>query len=220
MGILIFRKFIKFLTFLVSSGVFILLLSRLITTLYASPLIYSKNEVPSAPVAVVFGAGLRRDGTPTSVLRDRVDTAVQLYNSGKVDKLLLSGDSRFDGYNEPAAMKNYAVNLGVPEADIILDLAGQRTYDTCYRAAKIFGVEQAVLVTQGFHLPRALYTCRLLGLHAFGVTAEGYHYRRISVIIWNIRELLATFTALWDVHIIHPTPILEELKPTSPINTQ
>ena len=109
------------------------------------------------PVVIVFGAGLRRDGTPTTVLRDRVETAAELYRQGKVEKLLMSGDNRFVDYNEPEAMRQYALQLGIPDEDIVLDYAGRRTYDTCYRAGAIFGVKKVILVTQLFHLPRAIY---------------------------------------------------------------
>ena len=124
------------------------------------PLVFNPNqEVPTADVAIVFGAGLRRDGRPAAVLHDRVVTAVELYQNGTVKKLLMSGDNRFEYHNEPGAMRNLAVELGVPDEDIVLDYAGRRTYDTCYRAKEIFEVRNAVLVTQRFHLDRALYLC-------------------------------------------------------------
>ena len=112
--------------------------------------------------------GLWRNGTPTPVLQDRIETAADLYFAGKVEKLLMSGDNRFIYYNEPGAMREYAISLGVPEEDIVLDYAGRRTYDTCYRAKAIFGLEKAILVTQAFHMPRALYTCNQLGVESPG----------------------------------------------------
>jgi len=112
------------------------------------------ESVPADRVAIVFGAGLQRDGTPSAVLRDRVATAASLYFEGKVQKLLMSGDNRFLDYNEPGSMKAYAISLGVPGEDIVLDYAGRRTYDTCYRAREIFGLDEAILVTQTYHLPR------------------------------------------------------------------
>src|SRR5512134_585999 len=147
----------------------VLSIPRLITGLYASNRIYSASNSPSKRVAIVFGAGLRRDGTPTAILRDRVETAADLYSSGKVEKILMSGDNRFDDYNEPEAMRQYALSLGIPAQVIALDYAGRRTYDTCYRAKAIFGVESALLVSQKFHLPRALFICNTLGLDSAGV---------------------------------------------------
>jgi SanA protein len=164
-------------------------------------------------VAIVFGAGLRRNGTPTSILYDRVATAAELYRQGKVEKLLLSGDNRFADYNEPGAMRQAALALGVPDAAIVLDYAGRRTYDTCYRAKEIFGVTRALLVTQNFHLPRALMICEGLGLEAAGVSADRRAYLKRAAIAWNIRELFATAAAWWDVRVTRPVPVLGERVP-------
>lgn len=156
-------------------------LPRLITSVYSLNRIYQKENAPPERLAIVFGAGLRRDGTPTAVLRDRVETAASLYFSGKVEKLLMSGDNSFETYNEPGAMRQYALSLGVPDEAIAMDFAGRRTYDTCYRAKVIFGVDEALLVTQRFHLPRALFLCNALGLNAYGVEANNNRY-------WNGRS--------------------------------
>jgi len=96
---------------------------------------------------------------------------------------------------------------------MVLDNAGLRTYDTCYRAKAIFGVTHAILVTQNFHLPRALYLCNSLGVVAVGVSADLRSYRRSSVLYWNMRELVADVAALWDVQIAHPVPILGNPEP-------
>jgi SanA protein len=192
------------------------LLPRLVTAAYAASRTYSAEDSPTRPVAIVFGAGLHRDGTPTTVLSDRVETAVELYKQGKVEKLLMSGDNRFANYNEPEAMRQYALQLGVPAEDIVLDYAGRRTYDTCYRAGAIFGVKEAVLVTQFFHLPRAIYTCNMLGVDAVGVEADRAYYRKLARLVWNARELPATLTALVDVHLTHPLPVLGEPEPIFP----
>src|SRR3990172_12100148 len=114
----------------------IFIITRLIPAIYAWPRLHRVEDVPAKPVAIVFGAGLWRDGSPTPVLRDRVTTAVELYFQGKVNKLLMSGDNRVDNYNEPAAMEEFAIGLGVPAEDIILDYAGQRTYDTCFQIGR------------------------------------------------------------------------------------
>ncbi len=202
-----------FLFFFFSSLLAILLCARLLTMLYAHPRTKPLAEAPSAPVAIVFGAGLLRDGSPTAVLQDRVKTAADLYLAGKVEKILMSGDNRFVNYNEPAAMKAFAVQLGVPAEDIVLDYAGRRTYDTCFRAGAIFQVEEAILVTQRFHLPRAIYTCNMLGLPASGVPADQRTYRQGALAYWTIRETLATLVALWEVHITRPLPVLGDPEP-------
>ena len=172
----------------------------------------SLEEVEPRDVAIVFGAGLTRSGAATAILKDRVETGVQLYFTGKVQKILMTGDNRFENYNEPQAMKDYALGLGVPEEDIVLDYAGRRTYDSCYRAREIFQVKTAILVTQQFHMSRALYLCDTLGLDAVGVAANNREYRQSSYIIWNMREFLARNVALKDI-ILRPIPVLGEIEP-------
>jgi SanA protein len=189
-------------------GLLGILLPRLITAIYSWHRIYQADESPTAQVAIIFGAGLKRDGTPTVILRDRVETGVRLYRDGKVEKLLMSGDNSVEYYNEPEAMRQYALSLGVPDQDIVLDYAGRRTYDTCFRAKAIFGVEKALLVTQKFHLPRALFLCNKLGFTASGVEANNRNYRKISLLIWNFREQLATTVAFLDLFVDKPSPIL------------
>jgi vancomycin permeability regulator SanA len=208
MLIKIFKLIVKIILAAGSLALLLTLLPRLITLLYASTRIDSVEQVSSKQIVIVFGAGLTRDGRPTRVLRDRVETAADLYFTGKVEKLLMSGDNSLPSYNEPQAMKDFAITLGVPDDDIVLDYAGRRTYDTCYRAKQIFKLDEAILVTQGFHLPRALYTCNQLGVDATGVVAQNHYFLKRSRAYWNFRELFATPVALWEVHISQPTPFL------------
>lgn len=209
----IFKILIQLLALLLFLGLLVLILPRLITALHAWSRIYTVADVPPRRVAIVFGAGLQRDGSASPVLRDRVATAANLYFSGKVEKLLMSGDNTFITYNEPAAMHDYALRLGVPEEAIVLDYAGRRTYDSCYRAREIFGVQGAILVTQNFHLPRALYLCNTLGVSAVGVPADQREYRQRSLFYWNLRELPATLVALWEVNVARPMPVLGNPEP-------
>ena len=155
------------------------------------------------------------DGSPTAVLKDRIETAAQLYNSGKITKILMSGDNRYLNYNEPGAMQAYALELGIPDADIVLDFAGRRTYDTCYRAKEIFQLTSAILVTQQFHLSRALYTCNALGLESVGVSADLRPYRDSGY--WSIREIIASLVAFIQVHITRPEPVLGDPEPIFPL---
>lgn len=194
-------------------GLILILLIRAIFMLSASPQTFSKEDVPARRVAIVFGAEVKKDGTPSVILKDRVETAVALYKSGKVEKLLMSGDNRFVDYNEPESMRQYALTLGMPDSDIVLDFAGRRTYDTCYRAKEIFGVDSAVLVTQGFHMPRSLFLCNTFGIDAVGVESENYYYLKRSRLIWNTREILATVQSVLDVYLLHPLPVLGEPEP-------
>ena len=191
----------------------ILLVSSLIIQQDTQNQIYPIDQVPSAPVAVVFGAGLRRDGEPTLVLRDRLNQAIQLYKNGQVSKILVSGDNRFVDYNEPGSMYTYIISTGVPAKDVVRDYAGRRTYDTCYRAKAIFGVMDAILVTQAYHMPRALYLCNHLGLKAYGVTSDLSSYTRFSYANWTIREWVARTGALWDIWVSRPLPVLGDPEP-------
>jgi SanA protein len=212
-----FKKIFKFIWRLARifglAALVILSLCKLIILMYESAYIFTVENVPADRVAIVFGAGLRYDGTPTAILRDRVETAVQLYQQGKVSKLLMSGDNSFVDYNEPEGMRQYALSLGVPDEAIVLDYAGRRTYDTCYRANAIFQVQSAILVTQSFHLPRALFLCNSFGVESDGVAANNIYFRKTSRFIWNTRELFATTQAVWDVYLSKPLPVLGEPEP-------
>ena len=203
----------RFFLLLAALGVLAMVLPRMATSLYSMNRIYKNEEAPASRLAIVFGAGLRRDGSPTAVLRDRVETAAALYFTGKVEKILMSGDNSYEYYNEPGSMKEYALSLGVPETAIVMDYAGRRTYDTCYRAKAIFGVEEALLVTQGFHLPRALFLCNALGIDSYGIEANNNSYRGRSLMIWNIREQIATLGAFIDVYVSNPLPVLGAPEP-------
>ena len=208
----IFHWIRRHLFHLLSLALLILLLPRLATGVYAANRLYQEPQAPAKRVAIIFGAGLRRDGTPTAMLRDRVLTGAELYFSGRVEKLLMSGDNRFVDYNEPESMRQFALSLGVPDNAIVLDYAGRRTYDTCYRARAIFDVESALLVTQGFHLPRAVFLCNMLGMDTLGV--ESIHcYWNGSPFRWDVREQFATVAAFLDLYVSSPLPVLGDPQP-------
>ena len=210
----IFRFLCRLFFVLGALGLLGIFIPRLITSLHSIDRIYQKDDVPVKRVAIVFGAGLRHDGTPTPILRDRVNTAASLYFSGKVEKLLMSGSMQYLTYNEPESMRQYALSLGVPDEAIVLDYAGSRTYDTCYRAKAVFEVSDALLVTQKFHLPRAIFLCDSLGLEVLGVEVKSTRQAwRGSPLIWNTRELLATVVAFLDLYITQPKPTLGEPSP-------
>ncbi|MEG4072141.1 ElyC/SanA/YdcF family protein [Microcoleus sp. Pol14C2] len=164
-------------------------------------------NVPAEPIAIVFGAGVWEDGTPSPMLADRVQAAVDLYKAGRVDQLLMTGDNSSVDYNEVQAMQDYAAAQGVPTNNIILDYAGFSTYESCYRAKEIFGITQAVLVTQNFHLARAVYTCRQLGVEAIGLgTPDWGKFRPKGMIRYTFREFFAVLKALWEVRVTRPEP--------------
>lgn len=165
------------------------------------------SQVPKQKVAIVFGAGIYPDGTPSPMLADRVDAAVELYKKGRVQKLLMTGDNSRDDYDEVSAMQRHAIAQGIPIEDITLDHAGFSTYESCYRAKEIFGIQQAVLVTQNFHLSRAIYTCQQLNVEAVGLgTPDWGSYSKATVTRYTAREKLSVLKALWEVHISRPSP--------------
>jgi SanA protein len=177
--------------------------------------IYTAETVPAKRVAIVFGARVYPNERLSAMLADRVATGVGLYRAGKVDVLLMTGDNSSIDYNEPDTMKARALALGVPEDAIVVDYAGRRTYDSCYRARHIFQLEEAILVTQNFHLDRALLLCNALGVKAVGVGADYQRptgYSRRSLTYSRVREFPAMLAAVWDI-IRRPTPILGEPLP-------
>jgi vancomycin permeability regulator SanA len=162
-------------------------------------------------IAIVFGALVWDNGEPSPVLYDRVLTAVELYRAGRVKKILMSGDNPTHKYDEPTVMKDTAVKLGVPEGDIVMDFAGRRTYDTCYRAKEIFDVKKAILVTQEFHQARALYLCSNMGIDSVGITANRREYedeRR-----WELREFFSVVSAWFEMNFVPFKPIGGEKEP-------
>ena len=187
-------------------AVIVLSLPHWILSLRYANKIFTPEDAPAKSTAIVFGAGLRRNGDPSTVLSDRVLTAANLYQRGKVNKILLSGSSNSSSYNEPLAMKSLAVEVGVPEEDILVDMGGFRTFDTCLRARQVFGIDSALLVTQRFHLPRALVLCTGIGLSADGVAADLHTY--LARFYWEIREIPATLRALWDIYFHVPEDVV------------
>lgn len=166
--------------------------------------VFTVEAAPERQVALVFGAGVLPSGELSPPLADRVSVAVALYRQGKVRKLLMSGDNSRPTYDESTAMKQYAVSLGVPPQDVVLDYAGFHTYDSCYRARAVFDIASAVLVTQRFHLARALFTCTGLGVDAVGVAADQQRYQR--ALWYRVREELARARAYLQVRVTHPRP--------------
>lgn len=158
----------------------------------------SVADVPAQPVAIVFGAGLDASGVPMPYLSARLDLAAQLYRDGKARVILVSGDNRRADYNEPDAMRSYLVDAGVPAERVVADYAGRDTYSTCVRAKRIFGVSAAVLVSQSYHLPRALAACRGVGVDAWAVGDSSVS----STKEWSgyaVREFPANIKLAWDL---------------------
>ncbi len=162
---------------------------------------------------IVLGCQVRSDGSPSHMLEDRLKRGVALYELGAAPKLLMSGDHGTAEYDEVDAMKRYAVNEGVPSADVFMDHAGFSTYETIYRAKEIFGADKVIIVTQEYHLYRALYIARQLGIKAYGVPAD---YRQYSgQFSRDVREILARVKD-FGMGIIQPEPTY--LGPAIPIS--
>ena len=146
---------------------------------------------------VVLGAGLKSNGTPSDMLYDRVAAAVKLYQNGVSDRILMSGDHGQDAYDEVTAMKNCAIEMGVPSDAIYLDHEGLSTYESIYRAKNVFGLDSFVIVTQEYHLYRAIYIAGELGVNAVGVSADlrsysGNAYRMVREFLARDKDFIST----------------------------
>jgi vancomycin permeability regulator SanA len=157
------------------------------------------DRLERLPIGLVLGAEVYADGVPSNFLRARLDLALELYERGLVARILLSGDGRSRFYDETGGMRSYLVERGVPESVLLVDPAGLDTYDSCLRARDVYDVERLVVVSQSYHLPRALAICRALGLDAWGV---GDDSMRSSPRTWANgarRELAANLKLVWDL---------------------
>ena len=159
-------------------------------------------DVPRTEVAVVFGAGLW-DGEPSPYLAHRLDAAAKLYRENRIEVVLVTGDNSREDYDEPDAMRAYLTRHGVPDTRIVSDYAGFDTWDSCVRAKKIFGVDRAVLVTQDFHIRRAVALCTAAGVDSYGVKVVEPH--DATFYYGGTREILAAGKAALDV-VVRPDP--------------
>lgn len=164
--------------------------------------------MPEAKTVIILGASVHANGNLSPILKDRVDTAIKLFKANKVEKFLVSGDHRTDDYNEVAAMVSYLVENGINKSLIISDHAGLDTYDSMYRAGKIFGINDAIVVTQEFHLPRALFIASNLDLNYIGFPADQRAYQTEYRL--KQREKLANLKAIWEVLLKKKPRTLEE----------
>lgn len=176
-----------------------------------------KDTLPEKVDAIiVLGAGVREDGTPSDILTDRLSTSLDILNMGVEGKLLLSGDHGREGYNEVGTMKDYILkNSDIKEKDIFLDHAGFSTYDSIYRAKDIFKVESALIVTNEYHLPRALYLAEKLGIDAYGYTSDKREYYYMDA--YKKRERIAQLKDFLFVNVLKPEP--KFLGESIPVNT-
>ncbi len=169
----------------------------------ARPYLRGAADVPAAPVAVVFGALLDGD-RPSYFLATRLDLAANLLARGKVSFILVSGNDNGRGYDEPGAMLRYLVGHGVPARRVLSDHAGFDTWDTCARAHDVFGVDRAILVTQTFHVARAVTLCRANGVDGWGVGIDSRWTGFTSTCYGYFREYFAADKAMWDALVARP----------------
>ncbi|MGY6018526.1 SanA/YdcF family protein [Streptomyces spinosirectus] len=159
-------------------------------------------DVPRTEVAVVFGAGLW-DGEPSPYLAHRLDAAARLYRENRVEVVLVTGDNSRKDYDEPDAMRAYLTRHGVPDGRIVSDYAGFDTWDSCVRAKKIFGVDRAVLISQGFHIRRAVALCQAAGVRSYGIGVQDKH--DVTWYYGGTREIFASGKAALDA-VFRPDP--------------
>lgn len=201
------RLIVRGLLSIIAIGICFVLVTDLMVLRFRSAILPA-DEIDSAPVVIVLGAKVKADGQPSDILRDRLLTAIDLYRAGSVEKILVSGDDGQVEYDEVNAMRLYLLGADVDPDDIFLDHAGFDTYDSMIRASKIFGVTKAIVVTQAYHLPRALYLADAFGIDAQGVAADRQTYR--GMLRYQVRELLADTKAVVDVIVGAPPHFLGE----------
>lgn len=173
----------------------------------AEQFIVQLKDVPEVDVILVLGAKVYENGQPSTALADRLNYAYELYTNGKAGKILVSGDHGSKEYDEVNVMKQYLLDKGVPREDILLDHAGFDTFDSIYRAKEIFQVESMVISTQNFHIKRAIYIARRLGIEAYGYPSPDREQYNMD---WfNLRESIAKIKAVWDTDIILSKPKYE-----------
>ena len=171
---------------------------------FISELETSVEAAKPAPVAIVLGASVKRNGDPSPALQDRLEIGYQLYEAGRVEKVLITGDDGGYHIDEIHSMRRTLENLGVPKSDILEDGHGYRTYESCKRAHDVFEIDRAIIVTQRFHIGRALYLCNKLGIVTTGVAADQLKYDKI--IIFTLRDFAASVLAWVDINILPPQP--------------
>lgn len=171
-----------------------LMVSIMMRSAMAPYMYISLDDVPETEVAIIPGASVINK-KPSPILADRADVAIHLYLKGKISKILVTGDNAQLNYDEVTPVRKYLIDAGIPPEDIFLDHAGFDTYSSMYRTIKIFGASSATIVTQDFHLPRALFIARHLGLNTYGVVASG----QVGFVKGYLREIPASVKALWDL---------------------
>lgn len=197
------KKF--FLTILISLIILIILASAGAVVLmiqvrseYQAKIFEGIDQLPHDSTIVVLGASVHRDRTPSDALEDRLEMAIRAWRAEKTNKIILSGDDGTWAQEEVQSMLSYLVNKGVPRHLIIIDGNNARTFDSCYRLKNVLNENEVVLITQSFHLPRALYLCNEVGLDAWGLESDLRWYK--DVLWFTTRDWMASLLAYWDLY--------------------
>ena len=202
------RKYVKkvlyiiLLTFIL--GIFLFCTINYQVVSLANKYIVSIEDAPNSEAVLVLGALVYRNGNVSPILADRLDVGIKLYKNNKAKKLLLSGDHGRKSYNEVNAMKKYAMKSDVSEVDLFMDHAGFSTYESLYRAKDVFGAKKIIIVTQKYHLSRAVYIARKLGIEAYGVASDKHLY--LKILKYKIRESIARCKDYVLVNILKKKP--------------
>jgi len=170
-----------------------------------SQYICSPSSVPEGEAILILGAYVFPDGQLSDMLRDRVTVGFELYQQGRAPKIIVSGDHSRVEYDEVNSMKDSLIGQGVPGQDVFMDHAGFSTYESIYRTRDIFQAKRVIIVTQAYHLPRALFIARALGLEAYGVPSDLHQYGS-AMSAYQTREKLARNKDFWLAKIIRPQP--------------
>lgn len=211
------KKYLKIIPYLIGLAILVIamvsIINRIITSKSGNFIYSDINNIPKCYTGIVLGAFVSNSGYLSNILQDRMDNAIDLYKAKKINRFLLSGDHGQITYDEVNSMKSYLLDHGIDSSDIFLDHAGFDTYSSMYRAKEIFQVKDAIVITQTFHLPRAVYIARSMDLNAFGFSADNRRYSSIDYL--KKREILANVKAFFEL-LIQKKPRF--LGPKIPIN--
>ncbi|HBR80928.1 MAG: hypothetical protein UX09_C0024G0004 [Candidatus Uhrbacteria bacterium GW2011_GWE2_45_35] len=203
------KIFLIFFLFVSAAAIVLFSVSQVVVLNSAQDKIFTVESAPSERVVIVLGASVLRSGQPSDMLADRLLTAIALYRARKAQKFLLSGDHGKVDYDEVEAMRDYLLKLEIPEEDIVLDHAGFDTLDSMVRAKKVFGLDKALVVSQSYHLPRAIYIAENNGLEVFGVSSDRQSYVKIEY--FKFREMFARVKAVLEVLVGSEPKFLGEM---------
>ncbi|KGG79512.1 hypothetical protein Y919_11590 [Caloranaerobacter azorensis H53214] len=198
----LFKRILSILLICIIFGIVVVGIINYNIIKFSNKYIVSLEDAPKCEAALVLGALVYRNGRVSPILQDRLDVGIELYKNNIVKKVLLSGDHGQKSYDEVNAMKEYVISRNVPAEDIFLDHAGFNTYDSLYRARHVFQAKKIIIVTQEYHLPRAIYIARKLGIDAYGVTADKHIYPKMP--LYKNREFLARVKDYVLVNFLKP----------------